>query len=105
MALGCLVLVSAVCVFSHRYFHFPFRPPPSTSSHAHCINGLRHISYAKEQWRSDFKKSSTDTPTWDDLIGTNLYIRQMPVCPSNGTYTIGSLLERPQCTIFGHTLQ
>src|SRR5213594_2422806 len=52
-----------------------------------CINNLRQIDGAKEQWALENKKTQTDSPVDSDLIGTDKYIKVMPVCPGAGTYT------------------
>jgi hypothetical protein len=70
-----------------------------------CINNLRQIDGAKEQWMLEHKKNLTNTPTWNDLIDTNGYLREVPKCPANGTYTIGNMSTKPRCNITDHTLQ
>jgi len=69
-----------------------------------CINNLRQIDGAKEQWALENKKTATDTPTWNDLIGADKYIKIMPTCPANGTYTINNMVTKPRCSIPDHTL-
>lgn len=71
-----------------------------------CINNLRLIDAAKQQWALENKKQSTDTPTMDDLRpylgrGPNPVL---PACPDGGAYTIGTVAEKPTCTIPGHVL-
>ncbi len=69
-----------------------------------CINNLRQIEGAKEQWWIEAKKTTTDTPLPDDLYGASGYVKQTPTCPSGGTYVIGSLGARPKCSVAGHSL-
>jgi prepilin-type N-terminal cleavage/methylation domain-containing protein len=73
-----------------------------------CIANLHLIEAAKEQWAMDKKKGSTDTPTSTDLIGsvTDGYIKYFPTCAGGGTYTIGSMVTRPTCSLSasGHVL-
>ena len=64
-----------------------------------CVANLKQIESAKEQWAMDTKAASTATPSDTDLYGTTNYIRNTPGCPSNGTYTIGSMTARPSCNI------
>ena len=64
-----------------------------------CLENLRSICYAKEQWAVEQKKQTTDTPVDTDLYGSSGYIRQTPSCPSGGTYTIGDLASFPTCSI------
>jgi hypothetical protein len=69
----------------------------------HCISNLRIIDLAKQLWAQDNKKQSTDTPTTSDLK-PYLTNGKMPVCPDGGIYTIGSIGEKPTCSIPGHVL-
>ncbi len=65
-----------------------------------CINNLRQIDGAKQQWALENKKSDTDTPGSTDVapyIKNNLY----PSCPSSGTYTIGAVNTDPTCSQSG----
>jgi hypothetical protein len=80
-----------------------YHPHPHRSQNA-CINNLRQLDGAKEQWALENKKTSTDTPTFADLIGTDKYIKTMPACPANGTYTLNDMVHKPVCSITDHTL-
>src|ERR1700733_12318118 len=57
-----------------------------------CVNNLRLIDSAKQQWALENKKQSTDTPTMDDL--RPYLVRapnaELPACPEGGVYTIGT---------------
>ena len=64
-----------------------------------CRLNLTRIESAKEQWAIDSRARSTDTPTPADLYGPGKYVKQPPVCPSNGTYTEGDLLTDAVCSI------
>jgi len=90
--------------------------PPTTKSEyvaaqerEHCIDNLLFINTGKVIWASKTKQFN-GTPTWADLLpfvirGTNTQPLTQPlVCPSGGIYTIGSLDEKPQCSIPGHSL-
>ncbi len=71
-----------------------------------CINNLRLIDAAKQQWALENKKQSTDTPTLDDLrpyIGRGPK-GELPTCPDGGTYTVGTVGEKPTCSIPAHVL-
>ena len=67
-----------------------------------CISNLKQIDAAKEQWALQNNKTSSDTPTWGDLV--TAYIKSTPVCPSAGTYTINAIGTDPTCTVSGHVL-
>ena len=68
-----------------------------------CINNLRLIESAKQQWALENKKSTTDTPTQDEIV-VLLRNQQFPVCPAGGVYTIGAGNEEPTCSIPEHML-
>lgn len=70
-----------------------------------CLNHLRQIDAAKEQWFRENRKRDSDAPTWEDLVGPGKYFREKPVCPAGGTYTIGDMMTEPTCTVPTHTLQ
>ncbi|MGB7768760.1 MAG: hypothetical protein WBN22_07885 [Verrucomicrobiia bacterium] len=66
-----------------------------------CINNLRQIDAAKQQWALEKGKQATDVPTWDDL---KPYLYRIPHCPAGGTYTINAVGVPPQCSVPGHVL-
>ena len=74
-----------------------------------CINNLRQIDAAKQEWALENNKQSTDTPTQADLthLRNNQYFKngQFPTCPAGGTYTIGAVSNAPVCSIPGHKFQ
>jgi prepilin-type N-terminal cleavage/methylation domain-containing protein len=71
-----------------------------------CINNLRQIDGAKEQWALEQKKTQTDLPVMaTDLVGSDKYIKVTPTCPANGTYTVGNMTTKPVCSVTDHTLQ
>jgi competence protein ComGC len=74
----------------------------ATSQQNACINNLRMIDAAKQQWALEKNKKSTDTPTMDDL--TPYLLGKALKCPKDGEYTIGSVGEKPTCSIPGHVL-
>ena len=76
----------------------------TTSQQNACINNLRQIDAAKNQWALEKHKQSTDVPTEVDLL-PYLSLHQWPLCPAGGTYVIGALSESPRCSVTGHTLQ
>ena len=78
----------------------------TTSQQNACINNLRQIDGAKQQWALENKQASTASPVQTDIQpylgrGDNgVY----PSCPSAGTYTIGNLATSPTCSVTGHAL-
>jgi prepilin-type N-terminal cleavage/methylation domain-containing protein len=75
----------------------------ATSQQNACINNLRQIDSAKEQWALAQKKTNGDTPVTADI---NDYIKgdTIPDCPAAGTYTYGNVGTNPVCNITGHAL-
>lgn len=70
-----------------------------------CINNLRMIDSAKQQYA--LEKGSTAS-TWPIEAEITPYLgrtQTMPVCPSGGTYSVKSLKEPPTCTIPDHVLK
>jgi hypothetical protein len=87
-------------------FRVPTRADPSFNNLNACINNLRLIDAAKMQWALDHNEDNADTPTMEDLRpylgrGTN---GQLPWCPGGGVYTIGSVGQKPTCSVPGHVL-
>jgi competence protein ComGC len=68
-----------------------------------CINNLRVVQSAKQEWALENQKPNDATPTENDLT-PYLPNHQMPVCPAGGTYTIGNVTNSPTCSIPGHEL-
>ena len=71
-----------------------------------CINNLRQIDAAKQQWVLEKGKKNGDVVTEADI---KLYIKldangDLPKCPAGGKYTIGKVGEAPTCSIPGHAL-
>jgi hypothetical protein len=70
-----------------------------------CINNLRQIDGAKEQWALEHGKTNSDIPTWADI---KPYFGRpgidLPTCPSGGKYTLGAMSNLPTCSVPGHVL-
>lgn len=68
-----------------------------------CINHLREIDGAKQQWALENNMPLDAVPTVKDLLP---YLKDgvFPTCPSGGKYTINSVQELPTCSIEGHEL-
>jgi len=73
--------------------------PPS------CINNLRLIESAKEQWALEYNKTNSEVPGWEDILP---YIGRgggvMPKCPKGGIYNLQPVGAHPTCTFPGHVL-
>ena len=68
-----------------------------------CINNLREIDAAKQQWALEKNKTTTAVPTVANLL-PYLTGGVMPVCPAGGIYTLNAVDEMPSCSITGHDL-
>ncbi len=80
----------------------PFIRARNTPAENSCVNNLRQLEGAKEQWKFDNHKGTNDVPAWEDLLP---YLGQKPVCPHGGTYILGRVGEPPRCSFGGpHTL-
>ena len=68
-----------------------------------CINNLRQIDAAKQEWALENDQTADAIPTALELLP---YLRDgiFPMCPSGGTYTINAVGVPPTCSIPGHVL-
>jgi prepilin-type N-terminal cleavage/methylation domain-containing protein len=79
----------------------------TTSQANACINNLRQMDGAVQQWALELKKASTDTYSMGALIP---YIKldsnnNLPGCPGGGTYTSGGAVTNPPvCSLSGAAL-
>jgi len=79
----------------------------NTSRKYACINNLRQIDGAKEQWAMANNVGTGNTgATWGTLVGAAGYIKASPACAAGGTYTIAAIGTSPSCstTGLGHVL-
>ena len=74
-----------------------------------CIDNLRQIKAAKEQWALDHSKDYSDTPAAADL---NIYIKDGTaglICPGDASagfdtsYTIKNIGSDPECIVSPET--
>ena len=75
----------------------------TTSQKNACINNLRQIDGAKQQWALENNQTGSVTPAASVITpymgrGANA---TMPTCPAGGTYTIASIATVPTCSIGG----
>jgi hypothetical protein len=68
-----------------------------------CLNNLRQIDAAKQQWALENSAAPEANPAAIDLLPyfPNL---TFPVCPSGGAYTINAVNVPPTCSVPGHVL-
>lgn len=69
-----------------------------------CINNLRMIDAAKQQWALENNKTADAVPTAADITP---YFKNnaMPGCPAGGVYSVNALTNLPTCSIPGHALR
>ena len=82
-----------------------------TSQMNACINNLRQIDGAKQQWALETKQATNSTPVYTDI---SVYLKNAISCPAAGTdtsfsgsYTINNVSQLPTCNILpngGHAL-
>jgi hypothetical protein len=63
-----------------------------------CINNLRQIDGAKNEWALEHNAKTNDIVTINQLTNY-LYHGIMLKCPSGGIYTIGKVGENPTCSL------
>jgi prepilin-type N-terminal cleavage/methylation domain-containing protein len=70
-----------------------------------CINNLRQIDGAKEQWALENRLTEGATINNGDA-NVNGFIKgqQTPLCPGSGSYTYGNIGVNPTCSVPSHTL-
>jgi prepilin-type N-terminal cleavage/methylation domain-containing protein len=71
----------------------------ATSQQKVCINNLRQISAATQQWAMETKKGPASTVTADDVLP---YMKGPVLCPAGGTtfdnsYSLTTVAEQPSC--------
>ncbi|MGC4044670.1 MAG: hypothetical protein QM758_12820 [Armatimonas sp.] len=71
-----------------------------------CMQNLRALESAKDQFLMDRNLPRNVTVNATDVVGPLSYLKNMPECPSQGTYTIGSGNTTAACSVGGtHVLQ
>ena len=70
---------------------------------ARCINNLRQLDAAKEQWALANKMADMSPVNIPEMLQ---YVKgaAMPVCPSGGKYEVGVIGKNPKCSVPGHKL-
>jgi phage shock protein A len=78
--------------------------PQSVAQANACINNLRQIDAAIQQWALENRKTENTVPTAQDIAA---YLRggALSKCPAGGTYTLNAVSAHPTCSIPGHAVQ
>ena len=106
-----LIITAAVVAFAIVGFAVvlpAFIRARTTSASNACVNNLRQIDAAKQQWMLENGKTTNDIPSWDAIrpyLGRGPE-GEVPRCPQGGTYILGRAGEPPRCSIggSGHSL-
>ena len=79
----------------------------TTSQMNACINNLRQVDGAKQQWALETKQSTNATPAYTEI---SPYLKSAVICPAGGagasfssSYTINDVGTRPACQILPAT--
>lgn len=89
------------------------RPPAQVQSQARmtpqaaqntCVNNLRQIEAAKEQWALENKKMNGDVVVVRDVLTYVHYPDAVTNCPAGGKVSFGPIGENARCTVPGHEL-
>jgi len=91
----------AQAAFAARYGVTPQTPEQMQATV--CINNLRLIDGAKQQWALEKQKPSGALLTAADLA-PYLKAAAFPTCPAGGVYTLNPVGFPPMCNIAGHTV-
>lgn len=71
-----------------------------------CMQNLRAIESAKDQFLMDHNQPRTATVNPANIVGPLSYLKAMPECPSQGSYTVGTGQTTATCSVGGtHVLQ
>ena len=71
----------------------------SRKSQSSCVANLRMIDGAKVELAADQKLTNGAAVSKEQLLP---YLREWPVCPRGGQYTIGKVAESPKCSYPDH---
>ena len=80
-----------------------FAQARSNARKGSCINNLRLIDAAKEQYALENNLEEGDTVSTDNV---KVYLKgsTMPDCPAAGSYSLEAVGTPPTCSISGHSL-
>ena len=98
-----LLNIAAICVIGGFAFYVPrYTVRCSYSCQNPCINNLRQMDGAVQQWALENKKKPEDKVSLSDIMP---YLKNSVYCPQGGTYKIGPTVSNvPICSVKGHAL-
>lgn len=75
--------------------------PAGEAARRACVANLKMIEGAKATWAIENRKDPDAVPADSDLFGADNSIREKPVCPAGGVYTLNAVNRSPQCSLHG----
>jgi hypothetical protein len=98
LLVGFILTVLIVAISSCKKSGYHSGTSPANA----CINNLRQIDGATQQWALDNQKRADDRVTWNDIAP---YLKNPMLCPQKGKYTVGPVVSNaPTCLIPDHKL-
>lgn len=93
IVVAIIALLAAIAVPS-------FMNARTKSMQSSCMNNLRLIDGAIQQYALDNSNALASAMT--QLVGTNAYIKDTPVCRGGGSYTLpANLAAKTACSVHG----
>lgn len=96
VSLGCFLIGVAVLVVLPN-----FRSGPHTGPRNACINNLRQLDGAAEQWRLENNRATNYCPSFEQLRS---YLLHPVKCAQGGSYSFDTNTGVPKCSFPGHVL-
>jgi prepilin-type N-terminal cleavage/methylation domain-containing protein len=78
-----------------------FMKARTTSQKNACINNLRQIEAAKEQWALETRQAQGASVVTTEV---DTYMKSAPTCPAGGTYDYKIIGTNAACAVTGHVL-
>lgn len=94
----CLLIGAVFLVFAPHFV----RPRTDNLATNSCINNLRQLDGAAEQWRLENGFATNRCPAFEQL---RVYLRRLPECPQGGSYSFDTNSGLPRCSFPGHVLR
>ena len=68
-----------------------------------CLKNRLLIREAKAEWAKANGKQPTDVPKWEDLVGPDKSLKEKPVCPEGGEYSLAAAEPEAVCSKHAET--
>jgi hypothetical protein len=104
---ACALWVVTACIWLGVLVLNNMGPGKATNDRYNCLNNLRQIDGAVQQWALKYGKKATNTYSFSDPgLLSFLKSSALPVCPGGGQYSPGAMIaDQPKCSLAaqGHT--